>query len=122
MKKICVIMILCLVSGCILFGDPPKGIEYTQEEKQWYEEVKKKYPYKVILYKADMYDGYADIQDSSFNITIEYDSLKIKDDYGKIPPVDILEIIRSYSKIRDYKSEVSTLIVDIEKKTLKLIR
>lgn len=118
MKELLFLILVVMLTSCH-FSNEPETIPYTKNENEWYTKVNKLYPYKVTLYKADMFQGYADIQDSSFTIRIEYDTLNSKYDYQKLKSFDFMEILRSYSKIRDYKSDVMYLEVDIRNNPAK---
>lgn len=106
------ILIIMLLGNCTIPSEP-KSMPWTKQEKAWYGRMNEDYSYRISLYKGDICDGFPDIRDSSFTIAIDYEKKSLSNQFKDSLLYDVKEIARSYSKIRDFKKEVSYLKIEL---------
>lgn len=100
-----------LISISLIGCTGPVPMEETKAERKWNDSIEKVYPYVIILSKGIIMNGIPDCNDNSFTIYVNYQKTKDSINLSNKNKKEALDIVRTYSRIRDYKDCVKFIYI-----------
>lgn len=111
MKKGVKFLIFLLISFIFIKCSAPVQMQYTDSERKWNDSIEKVYPYNIMVGKGWIINGIPDCGDNSFTIYVNYQKTNDSTNLSNKIKMEALDIVRTYSRIRDYKDCVQFIYI-----------